>query len=148
VTVILADLAPKAGIAVPRTKVTRNQAPNARVSLAAGASPVISRGLLDYLSPLALIGTMGHEIGHIISGHLTGRKRILPLSWLALLVGTCLLCVLWKAGAVAITWPVYAAVATGRRMGDRGGAQSPPRIRGGPGRRPSDRGRRPVGRPG
>lgn len=112
VPIVVADLASKAGIAIPRTKVIRNRAPNARASFFRGPSLVINRGLVDSLSPFALIGTMGHEIGHIISGHLTGRQRILPLSWLALLVGTCLLCVLWKAGAVSITWPVYAAVAT------------------------------------
>ena len=113
VPVILADLASKAGIAIPRTKVIRNRAPNARVSLFTGPSLVINRGLLDSLSPLALIGTIGHEIGHIISGHLRAQQRILPLGWFALVLGTCLLCVLWQSGVVSLAWPVCAAVATG-----------------------------------
>jgi len=111
VPVILADLASKAGIAIPRTTVVRNRAPNARVSLFTRRSMVINRGLLEALSPLAFNGTMGHEIGHIVSGHLRAPQRILPLSWIGLVLGTCVLYVTWKAGTVSIAWPVCAAVA-------------------------------------
>ncbi len=104
------EVASKAGIAPPRVKVVRDETPNARVGYLKSPSVIINRGLLDLCSTLALIGAVGHEIGHIAAGHAKWIRAVGPLTTLDAIAVAALI-ILCKAGAVSFIWPLSATIA-------------------------------------